>query len=178
MTGFFNRRSKLGLAVDSASGSFKGFTLSTVGSLTSTLATEYSSSHIALAAAGTGPILAMAGACALGGAIAILPIMYLREATRKALRLDGHDYDHNFMLNAATNVSFDALFAVSAACIGAAILGYALVPVATTALTGVLAFEILKTINYSLNLLSNAVSNNGENTEDKRQGPEFAMGFH
>ena len=177
MTGFFNRRSYLGLAVDTASGSFKGFTLSTVGSLTSTLATEYSSSHIALAAAGTGPILAMAGACALGGAVAILPILYLREATRNVLGINGHDFNQHFMLNVTTNASFDAIFAVSAACIGAAILGYALAPVVTTALTGALAFEVLKAINYSLQFLSDIVSHSDERREDKHQGPDFAMTF-
>ena len=160
MTSFFERRSKLGLAVDVAIGSFKGFELVAFGSLPSILAAEYSS-NIALATVGASPILALAGACALGGAISILPILYLREATRNLLGIN-NNHDQDFMLKAATNLSFNALFAVSSAAIGAATLGFALTPAVTTALAGAFVLQILKVIYRSLAFLSHAVANNDE----------------
>jgi len=168
MTSFFERRSKLGLAVDVATGSVSGFKLGVFGSLAPMLAADYSS-NIALAAVGASPILALAGACDLGGAIAILPIIYLREATRNLLGINNNSHNQDFMLKAATNVSFNALFAVSSAAFGAAILGLALTPVVTTALAGAFVLEILKAIHSSLYFLSNAVANIDESCYDRVQ---------
>ena len=85
--------------------------------------------------AAAGSLATIAGACALGGALLIIPAIMLHKML--------FDEPNSFLLDLTTNIAFRSAFAFGSACLGAAILGLAIIPVGVTALSSSLAFGIL-----------------------------------
>lgn len=79
----------------------------------------------------------MAGACALGGALTIIPAIIAHN-----LLFGNKKNDSSFLMQMAT-VGFRGGFAFVSGCTGAAILGLAIVPTGLTSLTASLTFSLL-----------------------------------
>jgi hypothetical protein len=130
MPSFFNRRTNLQVVGDLAVGAIGGLkngfggTL-ILGGMGITIAT---------------PIAGVAMACALGGMLTIIPAIYLYEELFRC------PSNTPFLVKAATDMVVRAAFAFGSGCLGAAILGFAMVPVGLAALTASFTFGLLSTL--------------------------------
>ena len=147
---FFQRRNRLGLGTDIAMGAFKGMEFGLFGHLFVT------ASGVTVAA---GSLTALTTACAVGGAIAIIPAIVLSEKL-------GYPYHFSFLLEIATATVFRAAFAIGAGCIGAALMGLAITPTVLTALTVPLAYGLINMLTQTLYELGKMCPGNIEKQED------------
>lgn len=154
MTNFFSRRNALGLGCDVAVGAVNGMSNGLFGSL---LLTAAGSTLV------VGSIAAVATACALGGAIAIIPAILLREQLVGSVR---SNVNTSFLLRIATNTMLRTALAFSAGFIGAAIMGLAITPVVLSAMTGTLAFGLLSAITMTLFELGRVFTSRAETPDD------------
>ena len=131
MPRFFNHRGNLQVIGDIAVAGLHGLKNGAIGTmvLTTTAGLAF-----------VGPLTAVATACALGAALTIIPALYLYNSYFKMSSNDP------FIVKAGVETFFRGALAFSSACLGAAILGYALAPIGLTALTGSLTFSLLKAI--------------------------------
>ena len=140
MPGFFQKRTNLQLTGDIAIAGLGGAKTGVIAGL-----------GLSAAVGGTlvvGSIGAIAGACALGAAIGIIPAMMLHKMLFNPIDTPSNSA---FLLRIATNNLFRSAFAFSSACIGAAILGMAIMPIATAAFCTTFALGLFS-------VLVNAVS--------------------
>lgn len=133
MTDFFKKRTTLQLAGDVAVGALGGARKGVLGTLL------LSAAENSLPTVGT--IATMAGACALGGALLIIPAMVAHKMLFSEPKSDVSFLAN--MVTLTTGVCFNAAFAFTSACVGAAVLGLAMTPVALTSLTASLTFGLL-----------------------------------
>ena len=145
MPRFFNHRENLQAIGDIAVAGVHGFKNSAVGTVV--LATT--------GIAFVGPLTTVAAACALGAALTIIPALYLYGEYFNMSK------SNPYTVKAGVETLFKAAFAFGSACLGAAILGYALAPIGLTALTGSLTFSLLKVItNLIVDATASDCSNN------------------
>lgn len=90
-----------------------------------------------------GTLSMTAGACALGGALMIIPGMLAHDW------LFDNKSDVSFLMQVA-NTGFRAGLAFVGGCAGAAILGMAIVPIGLTSLTASLTFSLLSVIVHMI----------------------------
>lgn len=140
MPNFFERRNALELARDLAIGAVGGAKNGVIGSL------------ILSAGAGTtfavGSLTAVATACALGGAIAIIPALWMHQTFLE------EPANAPFLMRVTTSLSFRAAVAFSSACIGAAIFGLAMIPTGLTALTASLTLGLFSALANAIVMMT------------------------
>lgn len=91
-----------------------------------------------------GSLVMTAGAAALGGALLVIPAMMAYKAF-----IDNNYFDNSF-LSYMENTGFKAAFAFTAGCLGAAILGTAILQVGIACLTASLAFSLLSKVTQMI----------------------------
>jgi hypothetical protein len=148
---YLSRRNSLGLFTDMCTGASKGAKYGLFGTLL------LSASGVAL---GAGSLPALVSAAAIGGAIAILPAIILRD------NLEFASNNSNFFLKLTSNAVFSTGFAFAAGYIGAAIMGLAATPAALTALSGALAFVFINVLAHTLRTLGELHQGIAENRMD------------
>lgn len=148
MPRFFNHRENLQVVGDIAVAGIHGFKNGAAGTVI--LATT--------GLAFVGPLTAVATACALGAALTIIPALYLYQSYFQMSQNDP------YLVKAGVETIFRGTFAFASACLGAALLGYALAPIGLTALAGSFAFSLLKIMT---NLIVDATAPN-EWSNDKQ----------
>ena len=132
MHNFFESRSKRQMAGDLVIGTIGQTVHGVYGSL---LLGVTGSSILA-----AGSLSLVASACAIGGAVVIIPAVLLRQMTY------GKNTNLHFLLKLAADVTLSAAIAFAAGCIGAATLGLAMTPVGLAALSGALVFQLFNTL--------------------------------
>lgn len=133
MTDFFKNRTKLQLAGDVVVGAIGGARKGIMGG--------FLLSAVEGSVPTVGTIATMAGACALGGALLIIPAIIAHK-----MLISDPNSKTPFLTQMATitaNVCFKAAFAYTSACVGAAILGLAITPIALSSLSASLAFGLI-----------------------------------
>lgn len=157
MPGFFSRRSGLGLGLDVLSGSYAGLKQGFFGSLFLT-----ASGGALVSSAMTAAV----GACALGGAIVILPAIFLKQALMDNITSTVALSFMDPLLNFA--------FSFAAGYVGATILGLAAMPVALTALSGAIMLYCLSNLHVSLFNFSAIAADVAEEPLDRAMALSFA----
>ncbi|STX41664.1 Uncharacterised protein [Legionella donaldsonii] len=133
MTNFFKNRAPVQLAGDVAIGALGNARKGLFGTLLLSAA-ENSIPTV-------GSIATMAGACALGGALLIIPAMAIRKMLISELQPNASFLA--MVANSTANLCFRTAFSVTSACVGAAVLGLAMTPAVLTSLTASLTFGLI-----------------------------------
>ncbi|PJD92412.1 MAG: hypothetical protein CK424_05775 [Legionella sp.] len=178
MTKFFPYKTNTHIAFDIAKGA--------LSSAKNVLIGAPMSAYLGSSVLATSSLATVVGACALGGALLIVPLMILQKKSQYSppqysLR---EQQDFNSRVTRALHVAF----VFGSACLGAAVCGLAILTVAKAALMGSLTMFILSSLMTKLNSIErdlqiNSLSRYGflnvtdEQLNDDRRASQIAFGY-